>query len=90
MRFWASLIYSRWGTSITTRRGPGVDEGRVKGERWEWGIGKGQWKRQAKKAAQVFDMKGRVKTVYFGVGAHYRLEYTGTKSAAELLYNYIR
>lgn len=86
---WGTLIWSRHKTSVSTRTGYNVDEGRVVSRRWEWGIGKGQWRRRAKKHARMFGMRGRARAVYFLVGAYYRLEYTGSGHAANSLYEAI-
>lgn len=89
---WVSLTYARTKSYLATRRETTVygvtTEGRVRAKRWEWGIGKGQWKRMAKRHAKVYDLQGHVRAVYFLIGSFYRLEYTGTN--AELLYNDIR
>lgn len=82
----ASLIYSRHRASLCTRSGAGVDEGHVKGTRWEWGIGKGQWKRAVKKAARELGMEGHTRATYLLVGSRYTVKYDGTKTAASQLY----
>lgn len=87
---WLSLIYSRHHVSLETRYGSFDDYGRIRGSRWEWGIGKGQWKRRVKKAAQVFGMEGHAYAGYFIIGSYYRLDYEGTRRGAELLYEEIR
>ena len=82
-------IIHRQHSSKRTSTGYSGSHGEVKAQRWEWGIGKGRWKRQARKAAQVFDMEGHVRVVFFGIGSYYRLNYTGTARAADLLYDEI-
>ena len=87
---WISYVRSRTRTSLSTRLGGRIDEGKVKARRWEWGFGKGQWKRRAKRDARELDMDGSARAIYFLVGAFYRVEYTGSKHTANLLYESIR
>lgn len=86
MRIWASLTYAQHHTSMSTRVGPSYDAGALKCTRWEWGFGKGQWKRRIKKNAEVYGMKGKICTIYFVIGCYYRVSYTGTKRSTNLLY----
>ena len=47
---------------------PGTDQGTLTIKRWEWGIGKGKWKRQVRKAAEAMGLTGRVRAAYFILG----------------------
>jgi hypothetical protein len=95
---WVSLIYSRTRTSfysrtrtsLSTRLGGRIDEGKVSSRRWEWGFGKGQWKRRLKKEARTLGMEGRARAIYFLIGAFYRIDYTGTQNTTNILYESIR
>lgn len=80
----ASLVYSRHRTSLSTRSGAGVNEGTVKGTRWEWGIGKGQWKRAVKRAARELGMEGHTRATYLLVCSRYRIGYNGKAAASQL------
>lgn len=90
MRLWVSLLRSKWNTSLSKHIGVGSDVGVVKSTRTEWGIGKGQWKRQARAAAKHLGMRGEVRAFYFVIGSRYWLEYEGTSAQAQLLYEAIR
>lgn len=87
---WISLIYSKQRANLSTRLGPGVNRGRVQARRWEWGIGKGQWKRAAKRAARELGMEGQTRAIYLVVVSRYSVKYDGTKYAANQLYESIR
>lgn len=85
-RIWISLIYPKQRANLSTRLGPGFDEGRVQAKRWEWGIGKGQWKRAVKGAARELGMEGQTRAIYLVVVSRYSVKYDGTKYTANQLY----
>jgi hypothetical protein len=63
--------------------------GDVSVERMEWGIGKGIWKRDVRKAAKLLHLQGQVRVTYFLVGSRYTLKYTGSKNNIEAFHNAI-
>lgn len=65
----------------------GSGEGTV--ERTEWGIGKGNWKRDVRKAAKLLHLQGQVRVVYFLIGSRYTLKYTGAKHNIEAFHDAI-
>jgi hypothetical protein len=86
----AHALYSRWNTSLTTQVGYSGSKGGVEGHRWEWGVGKGAWKRRANSIAKERGMDGRVRAVWFILGSYYYWDITGTAGDARVLYDAIR
>lgn len=84
MSVWA--IISRQRKALSTRLGYSVDSGQMHGHRWEWGVGKGRWKRALKKDAQALGCAGHCRAIYFVVGSYYTFKYTGTGRAINALY----
>lgn len=57
--------------------------------RTEWGIGKGYWKRDVRRAAKELGLEGKLKVVYFIVGSRYTGKYTGPRRLIESFYEVI-
>lgn len=88
MRLWIKLIYTKQHKSLETYLGR-HDEGCVRVKRWEWGVGKGQWKRLVNAAVRDADMRGRVYTRYFIIGSRYTGTLSGTSAQADALFSAI-
>jgi hypothetical protein len=77
-----TLLRSEQSKSMKTSPGIGV----IEATRTEWGIGKGQWKRDVRNLPQTLHLRGQIRVFYFGIGSRYKLKYTGRSSVIEQLY----
>lgn len=91
MKLRASLTFRRYHGSLSTRLGyPRWDEGRVRITAWEWGVGKGGWKRRINRRAKEVGADGRLRAIYFLVGCRYSGTIQGTKKQADLVWAALR
>lgn len=81
IRFRFYAIRSRQTAKLSTSLGR-VSHGLVETTRWEFGVGKGGWKRRLRK----LDERVEVKTLWLGPWARYTLRFESTRANADLLW----
>lgn len=70
---YAIITRARWTRTVTNARG------KITGVRWEWGIGKGAWKRRLRREFPGI----QIRPLYFLVGTRYTLSASGSKTSID-------